>query len=223
MRTEQQPGPVPAVCTGEGISPRVRGLKQTHVMEPQIFAFNDILACKRNVATRAALRGACPWVKHWHHGSRATNRPPQRTAAAGARCRSPAPGQGRAVPACQINPLQQTNAHGETLLPQTAGFAQPCLSLQPFADGDSAPRQTMHPTAPFQSPGSPEEVHLFPQLTWVPSPKLVTCSNPSLAFSRCSHPPCSPLLDSQPLQIHRNSNLFPLPTHLQPLPACKVN
>ena len=63
-RTEQQLGPVPAVCTEEGILPRVCGLKQTHVTKPQIFAFNDILDCKLNVTTQAALQVACPSAKH---------------------------------------------------------------------------------------------------------------------------------------------------------------
>lgn len=39
-----------AVCTEKGILPRVCGLKQTHVTKPQIFAFNDTLDCKPNVA-----------------------------------------------------------------------------------------------------------------------------------------------------------------------------
>lgn len=66
-------GVVPAVCTGEGILPRVCGLKQTHVTKPQIFAFNDILDCKLNVATQAALQAARPSAKHRHHSSQETN------------------------------------------------------------------------------------------------------------------------------------------------------
>lgn len=46
MRTEQQLGLVPAVCTDGGTLPPVCGLKQAYVMKPQQVAFNDTLDCK---------------------------------------------------------------------------------------------------------------------------------------------------------------------------------
>lgn len=42
-------------------------------------------------------------------------------------------------------------------------------------------------------------------------------------LKRCSHPSCSLLLCFQHLQTRINSNLVLRPTHLQPLPACKVH